>query len=1076
MELEPEFLASYYPRDDLVLVVVCNEVPFGRVKQKNWVAGAACFSGFWQWLEARFGEREKIVTDLKDGDAREREEEAKAAEATFQQVKKEEPKEGEEGEEGDGGAPKESPRKAALDAKIAGLELPMPQKPKCVYRMAHSLGTSWQKDQVMYMSNGGIITAGESRLGRHIKVATIKHTVHMRSDMGHAGQYGLSVSYDDGTLALARRVVGGGMSVSICFPDGLFVTVKSDGSVWQSRPRGIGGERTHQHWLEYAAKVEAELKPRGKLELDGELVKGINEKEGLLSMLTVEGGTVVKRYADGRVHALLADSCVGTTSGGGEWIWTNSRGRRVRRKNGKSSHGGPPVSVERFTDPETGEDITSRGDLVLCVARRDRSKMVQHACGLQIVSRNEGGATQHVSFEGYASVKLGPDGGQRVVTAADGTLVTLIAGKVEVYRPDGSLLQFQVSNGKAIFYPEGKPTSPMDADEGTVGRGAAKGHKARFEEASQASMGSKIGAKVAMERRASTVGGGQSVKSMRTSRTDGEGAVSKGKGTLSFSLSAGTFSTEDHVGNTYSVSGTGEVKNTILAVGALKQRNNDAISAADEARNRLAMEATSGENLRPPSPQIESEPGPRLEPYRVLVLRRDGSGYELVRSTDAETSLRLARESGCPPLVEPLPDDPGAISYTIVKGDHRWSPRSMAEELTPLSIAAHGLRHKASNSTTAVSLHHLIHYPPLATEAMVAMRTLVERHREWRDGVSEAADALYLADERSDKDLEDEAYVQARIVDARAQLAAAAALARETSSSRPGTSLAMTARTGATGTLMTDVPKGTATKGVLKPYPPSTQRSPVHGVDPRSALKKTVDTTTSGMAQTMEATNTMATTFGEAPQEEIFVVPEWCGATTFRCYPGAAAFGVLELRKRYRIRLSLLNVGVEYSKFRLRQPKNSTVSVIYNPQQVAAGMSVPLEVEISCTAIGDIKDELHILSEGESFPVPIRATVVDKHKYHEMVAALGYPPEAEGVVCVDSVPLGCTLAQTRALDATAKKSKGGSQAFGELQGMTLGDIANMGKTRRKSGPPPLTGASATGMSETGVTAARTLNK
>lgn len=84
--------------------------------------------------------------------------------------------------------------------------------------------------------------------------------------------------------------------------------------------------------------------------------------------------------------------------------------------------------------------------------------------------------------------------------------------------------------------------------------------------------------------------------------------------------------------------------NTHCLLQALKQRNEDAISAADDARNKMAMEAGAVENLRPPSPKIEREPCSRLEPYRLFVVKRDGSGYEIIHKRVAETQIRLAKE------------------------------------------------------------------------------------------------------------------------------------------------------------------------------------------------------------------------------------------------------------------------------------------------------------------------------------------------------------------------------------------------------------------------------------------------
>lgn len=77
-------------------------------------------------------------------------------------------------------------------------------------------------------------------------------------------------------------------------------------------------------------------------------------------MLVCEHGTVIKRYADGRVNALLANSNVGSLAPGAEgWVWTNSKGKRILRKHGKWIKLGD-VSVNRVVEPETGEDITTR--------------------------------------------------------------------------------------------------------------------------------------------------------------------------------------------------------------------------------------------------------------------------------------------------------------------------------------------------------------------------------------------------------------------------------------------------------------------------------------------------------------------------------------------------------------------------------------------------------------------------------------------------------------------------------------------------------------------------------------------
>jgi hypothetical protein len=38
-----QLLARYYAREDVVLLAVCNQVPFGRVAAEEWEAAAACY-------------------------------------------------------------------------------------------------------------------------------------------------------------------------------------------------------------------------------------------------------------------------------------------------------------------------------------------------------------------------------------------------------------------------------------------------------------------------------------------------------------------------------------------------------------------------------------------------------------------------------------------------------------------------------------------------------------------------------------------------------------------------------------------------------------------------------------------------------------------------------------------------------------------------------------------------------------------------------------------------------------------------------------------------------------------------
>lgn len=166
--------------------------------------------------------------------------------------------------------------------------------------------------------------------------------------------------------------------------------------------------------------------------------------------------------------------------------------------------------------------------------------------------------------------------------------------------------------------------------------------------------------------------------------------------------------------------------------------------------------------------------------------------------------------------------------------------------------------------------------------------------------------------------------------------------------------------------------------GALRPFPPQRMGTGLSSSGRRESMGRR------GMAETAETrqqTSLTSTVYsgtavsgmlaGSLDRSDHLQAEEadsWRGGSTFRCTPGGVNFGPLQFRKLYRMKLLLLNIGTELSRFRLRQPKASNVSVLYSPAAVAAGMSVMLEVEISTTALGRIRDELQVRIRAQTFP------------------------------------------------------------------------------------------------------------
>ncbi|NWZ32861.1 SPG17 protein, partial [Asarcornis scutulata] len=107
-----------------------------------------------------------------------------------------------------------------------------------------------------------------------------------------------------------------------------------------------------------------------------------------------------------------------------------------------------------------------------------------------------------------------------------------------------------------------------------------------------------------------------------------------------------------------------------------------------------------------------------------------------------------------------------------------------------------------------------------------------------------------------------------------------------------------------------------------------------------------------------------------------------CG---FHLIPPRVTFGVLKEGCTYATTVILKNVGINFSRFRVKQPPPHTgLSVMYTPGPVAAGLQVELEIEIFAMVIGgegtdgreEISHDIEILTETETILLPVRANIL----------------------------------------------------------------------------------------------------
>ncbi|XP_021252658.1 sperm-associated antigen 17 isoform X3 [Numida meleagris] len=118
----------------------------------------------------------------------------------------------------------------------------------------------------------------------------------------------------------------------------------------------------------------------------------------------------------------------------------------------------------------------------------------------------------------------------------------------------------------------------------------------------------------------------------------------------------------------------------------------------------------------------------------------------------------------------------------------------------------------------------------------------------------------------------------------------------------------------------------------------------------------------------------------------------------FHLIPSRVMFGVLKEGCTYAATVILKNVGIDFSRFRVKQPPPYTgLRVMYTPGPVAAGLQVELEIEMFAMSTGgestngleDISHDIEILTETETLLLPVRATVLRSDIYERRPQ--GYP-------------------------------------------------------------------------------------
>ncbi|XP_031230830.1 sperm-associated antigen 17 isoform X2 [Mastomys coucha] len=110
----------------------------------------------------------------------------------------------------------------------------------------------------------------------------------------------------------------------------------------------------------------------------------------------------------------------------------------------------------------------------------------------------------------------------------------------------------------------------------------------------------------------------------------------------------------------------------------------------------------------------------------------------------------------------------------------------------------------------------------------------------------------------------------------------------------------------------------------------------------------------------------------------------------FHLLPPSVKFGVLKEGHTYVTIVKLKNVGVDFCRFRVKQPPPSTgLKVTYKPGPVAAGLHAELKVELFAMAVGEdsakgsthISHNIEIMTEHDVLFLPVEATILTRSNY-----------------------------------------------------------------------------------------------
>ena len=658
----------------------------GGIAKQGWKSEMVAYLGFWQWRRHRLELMKKAFFEM---GSRKMMQSHSILSSTHSD-------DGVKPTESAGGSSSKDAEPVSTVKPVRGMgssNMPTPKKPERMYDLDSVAVSRIVEDErvSVFPMAGEALTSWKGPMGRFTRCnlpggnrLTVQEDAYRRIQV--------SIVYADGAVVTAGRceINDASLQISVSTLSGVQATVRGGAvPVWMQQPGNASGhakgKAADSEWADGYKKLQEEAAAKGDEREDAAV-----SSKGVL-----RGGAVVVRKTDGTAECMMPDGCHGELTATG-WEWTNSKGQKQGddpRFPGERQRR-DAIRVVSSVDGLTGDVCRTREDGVIVVDRPDGTRLTQHADGTRIVTL-EGGETISTSA-GFPDVKMG-SGGNVSVTFTDGTVASVMGNGSEVHikRPDGSVMTIKGQRlQEELIFKTAKDGALSHAGLGRIG-----------------------GEELSTDQVAVSMYDG-TVK-----YRDNECVLYQIGDVTRVSTSNATAARGDSLEDGQPIL---VMKKSVSGSSITIQEDQEAEYFDDDMDQEELLN-----NFAHSSPQ--------LEPFRLIFLRRDGTGYQMLHKNTARAFLCSASAKGCTIGQSRLPD--GGMRFNVSAKDTRWVRKeSDTDRMFPASLQVRNTGPTEGKGTGGILVRELNYHARASPQELCGVRKALEASRMLFDRQAAAGD------------------------------------------------------------------------------------------------------------------------------------------------------------------------------------------------------------------------------------------------------------------------------------------------------------------------------------------------